>query len=183
MRMHLPLPRRLVGLMALFVVACSTGVQTSVPAQTPISNLSAEQTQQLCRDRRRYVEGQFSERERKTLGCNLVGILTGSLAAGFGGGADAGVGACRMTFDQCQSAPAMVADGGTSDGCAMLMPLANCAATVTDYNTCLVERYEQLRPWTQSNQCDQLTSAADAGVPPTCTRILPTCMPAQQLSW
>jgi hypothetical protein len=175
--------RRAVVVSALVVVACTAGVQTSVPGNTPVSSLSAEQTQQLCRDRRRYVEGQFTEPQRKTLTCNLVGVLSGSLASAFGG-ADAGVAACQMTFDDCQSKPLGTADGGTSDSCATVMPLMGCAATVADYNSCFVDRYEQLRPWTQTSQCPSLTNAADAGVPTSCERIASSCMAATgQLSW
>lgn len=167
------------------VVACAGGVQTSVPGNSQVSSLTVDQTRQLCRDRQKYLETAFTAAEKKTFGCSLTSLVGGAIAGAFGG-PDAGIAACTMAFNDCQASSGS-SDAGTSDGCAMLMVDATCAATVADFNTCYVEQVESLRPFAKGQQCASLASS-DGGSPTatkttTCDKIASTCDRAKTYSW
>lgn len=166
-------------------IACSTGVQTSVPGSSAVSSLSVDQTRQLCRDRQKYLDTAFTAAEKKTFGCSLSGVIGGAIASAFGG-PDAGIAACTKAFNDCQASSGS-SDGGTSDSCAMVMVESGCAATVADLNTCYTEQVESLRPFAKGSQCATLATS-DGGSPAmtkstTCDKIAPTCERAKTFSW
>jgi hypothetical protein len=144
-----------------------SGFQSSVPASTPLDMLSAAQATQLCMTSLAYINTQVtSELNSKDFHCRTTGILAAAIQSSLTSGTtDAQLQmACTQAYNACLSAPA---DGGVTGGldagtgtatCSTAMSdLANCTATVGQYDSCVNGTVSAIQ--TAFPPCNQLTMA------------------------
>jgi hypothetical protein len=136
--------RAILSVLALgALAACGGGSSTSsagsfsttVPATTPLGQLSSAQLTTLCSDLNRYGMTLASNPTFKQGQCKLAGITAAAFAAGLGAATtDAQLQmACSMTYTQCLNAPPQTTTGGSCT----TAPAASCTATVAQYTACL----------------------------------------------
>jgi hypothetical protein len=169
------------GMVALTAVACggssdsdesggSSGkIETSIPEGTLASELSDEQTKELCQAAGDAAQATLGSAAVKGYGCGF----TAYLAASFTPNDDS---ACTRFYDECMKAPVETDD---ADECEK--PSSACQATVGELQACWNDALAQsLEGLSQLPGCDDVGKADAIGEEPAAVDMPASCEVVQQ---
>jgi len=157
------MPTRL-PLALLALLCCGT------PPTATVSSLTVAQTRQWCTERTTKFEALYSAAERKSLRCNIEGLVLPSLLA-FNTGqalpAPERVRACEDQLARCTETPPR---------CETAAVDSNCDATVEDVEACFEAQLVALSALMKGPRCDLADPDAGPGLLlPACPRVDTRC--------
>ncbi len=147
-------------------VACggaSGPVDSGLPADKKVSELSDSEAEQLCEARADHQAGLISESEAKRAGCTIGGLFTGTVEG------------CEEFVKACLDAPSET-DPGQPGTCTLGFN-ATCEATVADVEACLTDLNVASADALKSISCSDLEnmSTGEPSSPASCSSISSTC--------
>lgn len=134
-------------LVALFL-SSSACTYSGLPGDVALSELTEEQSQQLCSATETYLEDNLSAQDRKNFACNLTGAIAGALV-----GEDAYAETCTDAQQSCLEEPDDEEDTTTASDCDSAV-VSNCTATVEQYEACTREIVSTIKESNASFSCD-----------------------------
>lgn len=139
------------------------------PADTPISDLDAQQQTALCMLGEQQIAAAFSDDDLSAIVCATFGLLGGAFDM------QNPVQACQMAYDQCLGQPLM-----TEENPCPVDEHPDCSATLGQFEQCLNEQAVGFRFLADEFECALVTAEepppglADGGTP-TCDAIEALC--------
>jgi hypothetical protein len=153
---------------------------TSVPAGTPLGQLSAGQLATLCSDIGKFFNDRTNNPAHYQAECKYAGFRSAALSVGSTGArtnAELQM-RCAALRDECLAAPV---DNILLGTCAAAPP-ADCTSTVGQYATCLADDNRILdAAFAAATECSAITAAGlaangdDAPEAASCTMLAPSC--------
>lgn len=139
--------KRTFSLIALLTML-SACTYSGLPGDLALSELTEEQSQQLCNATQDYLDDNLSAQDRKTFGCNLRGTLAGSFVD-----EDAYAETCTDTQTTCLAEEDQQEDTGDATNCGGV-GVSNCTATVEQYEACTRELIDNIKESNASFSCE-----------------------------
>lgn len=165
-------PVALASACLLSVMACSSsddksgpGAVSSVDSSKALSGLSDADAKQLCKDAQSYTEKQMASVDSKKYSCGMTGLMAAGMA---GAETDEELQSkCKEAASECMSKPAEKdpgTDGQQEDPCAdPKKELANCDATVGEYNQCMSDSMDAWKAYANKDVCAEAKIGGSSG--------------------
>ncbi|MFZ9886108.1 MAG: hypothetical protein ACO3JL_01295 [Myxococcota bacterium] len=145
--------------LASLCLALSACTYSGLPGDVPLSELTEEQSQQLCTATDAYVDSSLSAQDRKTFSCNLAGSIAGAFV-----GEDAYTETCTEARQNCLDDDDQGGEEETSEesNCENA-GVSNCTATVEQYEACTREIVDTIKESNASFSCEDGPGTEEEG--------------------